>query len=441
MNLMLWLWTILTGSKFKALAHEGQRLLRTGRANEAMDAFRAMVKGWPQQPEGYLGMAAVYQAMSLRLEAAREKAIGQGLTHLATHPEDLRARLEVAEALMDKEMFDWAAHHADLALRLAPEDQKVLRLAARAHRRNNNHRKAVVALRRALRQDPLDPELYDLLTASLRASGNHAEAARIGSLGEALQALKDNPTDPGCLVNAVRQFLTAGYLRLAVELVESCVAQGADHPRIHLLRASLMLEDRKPKEALAALHKAMALDPLNLDVHRLLTDVHEILSEGKQADYHRRLVRVLGSLGDATTMAANMVVQIRVLVELGNFPAAHQIRQNLARDFPKDWRTFYVHGLLAREEGDLAAAERHLMAAKERNDTSPEVHMEIARLRTALGEKIEAVGEARVAVKLAPRDGEIRRAMAQVLRQNGFMDQAIEEDDIAEALEKSQARR
>ena len=60
----------------------------------------------------------------------------------------------------------------------------------------------------------------------------------------------------------------------------------------------------------------------------------------------------------------------------------------------------------------------------------------MALLQSDAGEVLEAVGEARKAVNLSPRDPEIRRVLAGILRTHGYTDQAIEEDELAEAFSK-----
>lgn len=440
MRLTLWLWTLLTGSRFKAMRHEGYRYMRNEQPNDALDAFRALVKGWPDQPDGYVGMSEVYSGMGLRLEAVREKTIGQGLAKLANQPDDTKTRVEVAEALIDKDMYDWAAHHLEIVLKKLPKDPKILRLAARAHRNNKNHRKAVGALREALRLDPLDAELYDYLTASLQALGQHTEAARIGSLGEALGNLNGDPTNTINITTAVRQFLTAGYLRLALELLERCIEQGADDASIYLLRASLMLEDRDPKEALSSLDKAVLRDPLNIEVHRLLAEVNQINGHPKRADFYRETVTTLIQAKKTKSPAESALAHIEVLLGLEQIEKAESIAQGMTKSLPNDWRTFLAGGMLARHKGDLKVAVKLVKGALERNSTSPIAHLEMAYVHSAAGERLEAVGEARDAVKMAPRDGELRRKVAAIMRKHGFMDMAIEEEDLADSLDKGKGK-
>jgi Flp pilus assembly protein TadD len=53
-----------------------------------------------------------------------------------------------------------------------------------------------------------------------------------------------------------------------------------------------------------------------------------------------------------------------------------------------------------------------------------------------MDDMIGAVSEARQAVALSPRDPEVRIALAEILRAHGYMDQAIEEEELAESLAK-----
>ena len=91
-------------------------------------------------------------------------------------------------------------------------------------------------------------------------------------------------------------------------------------------------------------------------------------------------------------------------------------------------------GVTLRAQGKTREAIKQLQKAMTADSVAPEPHLELALLQSDAGEVLEAVGEARKAVNLSPRDPEIRRILANVLRTHGYTDQAVEEEELAEAF-------
>lgn len=437
MGFFLWLWQVLTGSKFKALRIEGRRLLKAGRHVEALEIFREMVRLWPENPEGYEGMAQAYTAMGLTLEARRDSAIASALRRLAEQPDDLKARIELVEGLLAKEMYEQAVVHVEHALELAPKDERVLRLAAQAYRKTRQYRKAVEVLRRALKENPLDPELYELLAQALRLVGMQAEALKMGSLGEALKALAEDPTDPEAIAHAVRQLMGVGFANLAVELVERCIEQGANSPEVFLLKGKLLFEQHDHEGAEEALTRALELDPVLQEAHELLAQVYQITGHWDKARTHRQLAETIARAKDHADPLEGQVILVKVLLEMGKLEEAMRRAQDLETKAPEDWRSLFAMGLVYRRKGELERARTYLERAKSKNAMNAELRIELAKLYSQMGEALEAVSEGRRAVNLDPRNPAIRLALAEILRRHGYTDQAVEEEELAEALTRS----
>jgi Flp pilus assembly protein TadD len=130
------------------------------------------------------------------------------------------------------------------------------------------------------------------------------------------------------------------------------------------------------------------------------------------------------------------IAMVRVLIDSGNLEQAYKQAEVVYKDNPDDWRSPYIMGIALRAQGKIKEAIQQLHKAMGRNSIAPEPHLELALLQSEAGEVLEAVGEARKAVNLSPRDPEIRRVLAAVLRSHGYSDQAIEEEELAEAFSK-----
>jgi tetratricopeptide (TPR) repeat protein len=434
MSFKLAFWTLLTGSRLKAYLLEGDKLLKAGNHLNALEYYRKVQQGWPTRPEGYEGMSRAYHAMGFRLEAQREATIAESMEILKERPDDLPARVEMVKALLEKEMFGWAATHADQAVRLAPRRLDVLRLAARAFRANRNYDKAAQALRQALRLNPLDAELYELLAYILKAGQHSAEAAKAASLAKALKSIQNDPGNVEEMTRAVRQFLAAGQKRLALTLVDGTLKQYPQSAGLFRLRGELLLGQRELKEAVLSLRRALQLSPTDLTAHRLLAKAYETDGQPLKAQHHLRLAATLDKAQKSSDLVEAEVALIRVLLENKQLGEARQRAETLFRSQREDWRAPYVLALVLAAQGLGQQALAFLNRACRLNEKAPETRMEMARIHSAADEVVEAVSEARKAVSLAPRNSDMRFALAQILRKHGYLEQALEEEQLAESL-------
>lgn len=437
MNLRLWLWTLITGSKFKAYRMEGDALLKAGRFHEAIEVYRIVQQAWPDQPESYEGMSRVYEGMGLKYEAKRETTIANSLRVLEENPNELKPRTDLIEAFLEKRMYSWAAGHSLYAVKLAPQNVEVLRLAARSYRNNKNYKRAVEVLRTAVKLEPLDADLYSLLTAALQYAGLLQEAMKVNSMAEALKKYYQDPTDPDMVGQAVRQFVGSGMPNLAQELVERSIQGGGDKAQINVIKGGMLLDQGAVPEAMAALHRATKQDPTYAEAYRLLSRGYTFLGKKEKADHHLRMAEILERAKQGGDPLETETVVIKGLLEVEQVPEARARAEAMAKENPGHWRSLWCLGMVARYEDRFKEAYNLFQKARSKNSSSAQLLLDYAWLLSDMGEVTEAVGEARTAVKLAPRNPEVRLNLAAILKRHNFMDQAIEEEDLAEALTKA----
>ncbi len=439
MSWMFWLWSLLTGSRLKASLLEGRRLLNAGEHLKALEMFRQVEQEWPNSPEGYAGMAQAYEAMGLKLEAKREATIAQALETMADNPDDIPSRVALARAYLEKEMYGWAAAHADHAIKIAPNHPEVMEVAIAAYTRNRNYDKAVKVLRRAIQKDPLQAELYEKLSHNLRAIRQVEQASKAAAVAEALRAVDQEPGNPEVVDRAVRNFLIRGQRELAQKLVERCLQSNPDVAGLHRLRGELLLLARKPQEAIEALSQAIRLDATDAKAHQLISKAYQGEGDTEKAEHHATLAKIIKDARESSDPLEAGVALVRVLIDSGNLEKAQAEAEALIKKNPQDWRSPFLKGLVLKAQGDLPKALAAFQQARRQNDNAALIHLEIALILSEIGDPVEAIGEARKAVNLSPRDPAIRLALVGLLRTHGYMDQAIEEEEIIESLLKKPA--
>ncbi|MGD9125650.1 MAG: tetratricopeptide repeat protein, partial [Desulfarculaceae bacterium] len=431
-------WTILTGSRKKASLRKAQKFLTSGRQMEAVELFRKITREWPDQPDGYKGMCHAYKEMGFRDEAVREAVIAKSLITLERQPNDLPARVALADAFLDRENFGWAATHAGQALRLAPDDEKVMLLAAKAFAANRNHQRAIGVLRKLVKINPLDQELWDQLTASLSALGRASQALKMDNVAKALQEAGKEPQSDAALEKAVRRLLSAGKKSMALELLETHLHRFEHSANLHRLLGEVLMALSKYGRATEALEQALILEPANQRTHTYMAKALQMKGDQELAAQHAAVAKTLSSGAQKESSAPAELAIARILLDRGNTKLVLNRAAHLEQKNPQDWRSPFLKGLVLSKHNKAPQALRAFQKACELNDKVAEIHIEMAKMYSQGGQKSIAVAEAKKAANLVPRDPHMRRELANILKIHGHMEKAMEEEELAESLSKSQ---
>lgn len=432
-------WTLLTGSRFKALQLEGRRLLRARRYSGALAVYRCLVAEWPEEPVGHQGLSDLFQAMGLLEESRREAGMVQALQTLAGKPDDLPSRMRLAAAFQAAGLSKAALTHVEHAMRLARPNQETLRLAATVLRYNSQFVKAMDLIQQALAQEPLAIDLYQQLTYNLRALGRQLEAAKVQNLVKSLKAVQQNPGSPEAMEKAIFQLTVAGRRDQALTLVESSLQGHSGAPGLHVLRGELLLEAGQPGQALESLRQAVELDATYTKGHTLLARAHEALGDDETAEAHRQIAQELAAARAERDHLGSELGLVGVLLKCGQHQRALERAANMLRLYNDDWRAHYLMGLVHNAMGKRQEAMDCLRQAVHVHDKAPEVFFAMARLQAEFGRNKDALSQARHAVSLAPRQPWVRLEMASLLDDLGLAELAREERDMAQAIIKRQA--
>jgi Flp pilus assembly protein TadD len=231
-------------------------------------------------------------------------------------------------------------------------------------------------------------------------------------------------------------FRSNNLRHLALQLVERSLAASPEQPQLHCLRGEALLDRSEVEAALKSLERAVGLDPLSQRAQWLLAKAYAQRGDQDKADLHRGLAGKLEEArgqGDPVE-AEGMLVQ--VLLESGQGPQARARASALAAAHPQDWRGFFALGTVHQRQNNLPEALVCLGKAAKLAPRNPSPLLARAELFSRMGDAVEAITQARQAVGVAPRDPEVRRTLARILRAHGQLKPAQEEDELAEAMSR-----
>ena len=434
MGLMFLLKILLTGSRFKALLLEGERFLHRDKPMDSLRIFREVTEVWPTAPEGYDGLNRTFLAMGFRPEAQREGNIAEALKSLKDDPNNFKAQYDLAKGFFEKELYGWAATHIDNALSLRPEDIEANALAAKIFRLNKNYSKAAKILRRSLSREPFEGDSYEQLAFCLRAMGKPQEALKAASLSKLLKEVAADLLNPDPVSKAAYQFVNTSQPDLAEQLVERALSLNPDQPELLRLKGELLILDRKVKEAAEVLQHSVDLDPTDVMAHKALAKAYNALGDKVQALKHLEMARTMEQAQSKGSRAENLLAALKMYLESGQLKQAIEAHAEMKKRYPHDWRVFYAQGLILRNQKELEKALKSFQAASKLETNEPRIFLSAAEIYSDMDQPRLAVAEARRAVELAPRDASIRHFLSGILKKHGYMEKAIEEEDIAASL-------
>lgn len=439
MSWLIGFWVLLTGSRQKAMLLEGRRLLHARRFSAALDIYRALVSQWPELVDGYQGLAELFQEMGLTDEARKQQAIVNALQTLRKKSDDIESHMRLAREFFDTGSYKNALPHAEAALRHAPRNLDVIRLAAVVLRYNHQFKRALEVLDQGLALEPLAPDLYEQQTFNLRAMGKQVDAAKIANLAKALRAVDKNPGDPEELQKAIYQLAMVGRRAQALPLVDKALAANPDIPGLFALRGELLLAEGHAQEALETLVQAVELDATDLKSQNLLAKAYSQTGNSEQAIWHSQLAKQLEAAKANPEHIETELGLVQVLLKSGQVKKAMARVEKLLPIYGDDWRCHYIMGLVRHAQGKRQEAMESLRKAVHMNDRSPEIFFAMARLQVEAGRMEDGLSQGRHAVSLAPRQMWVREEMASLLESMGLVDLAREERQLGEAIAKRQS--
>ncbi|QDU70203.1 tetratricopeptide repeat protein [Mucisphaera calidilacus] len=357
---------------------------------------------------------------------------------------DLRGNmiLEQAQYQFDNSELDQAEATLHEAMRISPENPRLLILAGRIALERGELERAAIALRSAAEADPQDAVAHYYL-GIVEQRWQRTQAAR----DHYARAAELDPDNLEYLLAHAESEVALGNDAQAVALMEQRLGYFAHHAALHhALGRAMVLVDRRV-EALDHLHEAAILDPDNLtyrtDLAFELVDsgqpeeagriLAELLKDPRYAERHdlrrayaraceeasrwaeaRRLYRDLCQKQDP--LAQDLLGLARMSWQLGDATGAERAAARVIERHPNNSAAMIWLGLAALERDDALQASRWFEMV---TALTPEDAQGWALYGTSLqrlGRLPEAVEAYRKAHEIDPGNPQIRALLSQVRR-------------------------
>jgi len=393
--------------------------LALGHIGAAAASEAAVAKLEPQSPATAL--------LDARLKIAHkdlEGAVAELEQVLVAAPGFNEARTVLGATLMQRGDLQQAQQQLADVVQSAPDDLAARKLLAQVRLKLGQPEQALSVLSPALSTDVLDPQLLSLYGDAATRAGDK------GALIEALQRSEhERPTDTAVLLNLTAAYLAAGHAGQALSTIQKTTDDGdlrrerlliatltaakgpeaaaaeverlvAAHPRapgILDLAASYYMSQGRTKDARAALHTALSLNPHDLSSQVALARIEEGSGDLKGAQH--RLEAVLKAHPTALPVRltlADLMVRAkaydgaRALLDAAGPHAGPEVKFALAR--------------VALARGDLKAANAALDQAIAEQPGQASMIEDAGLLLMSANQFDAALARFAQATQLAPKD-------------------------------------
>lgn len=394
-----------------ALTFKGKRALRQARPQEAIAAFRQVLKLDPDQ----LDIAPLLARAHL---AANEPNLAKDVLRevLKSRPDHAPARKMLAELYVLEKDFKSAAAELDAQAQVHPEDVSVRFAQADLAARMGEPKRAEDILRQAQAAHPERPETHLRLARFLAASGQRTQAAT-----ELDKAEKLAPASIEVVETRIGLLLADKKSAAALAYCDALLAAHAKTPYLHDLKGRVLAASGDTAKAEQAFGQAIALDPKWLPPYYRIGELYlrqgqteagiakfeDAVRQQPQAIQPRFILALLNQMNDRPGPAREQYEAL-LGIDPDFMPAMNNLAYLLAEHFP-DARDLEQALTLARKvaeggspegldtlgwvhfrRGDHDSAVSVFLEAWEKKSDMPVVAYHLAEVFKARGEKEQA---------------------------------------------------
>ncbi len=356
-------------------------LMQTKEYDKALAVAEQLIKSEPNSPTGELLASRVYLTQG-NVKAGRAAL----LKAREIHHGDINANRNLAKLALAEGKTDEARQYYRDILGANPQSTQTYVALAELDARTGRPQEAEAVLLKGVQANPTDPALSVALLRLQLARGKAQQAAAGGE-----QALKKFPRNPAVLDVVGRAQLAVGHRDAAVSTFRDLVNIAPEAARAHTNLAEAYLaqytSDNPQWAAISEATEAVKLDPRD------------------------RVAKL---------------VLARALITHGRFEEARQVVDEIKRVDPKNLEAIEFEGLIARGQGQLAAAAVAFARAVALKDNAFD-RRRLADTQMQLGRTDDAANTLKTWLDAHPEDTRTRRMWAYICVKAGRLAEAGEQ--------------
>jgi tetratricopeptide (TPR) repeat protein len=348
--------------------------------DKAIEIYQALVAGDPTAPQ-YRAALAELAAQSASI-AQGEKVLRAGID---VAPGDVEMHMQLVSFLTRHGEKEAALNELLSAIKAAPDSSAYDIALADFYARDGEFEAATRVLKDAIARTRSDSvKAAKLALARLLMARDDVVAAR----AIVDDMLKASPTDDAVLAVRGQLLLKEQNPEAATRDFLSIAARQPANSTAYVLLADAYLQNDQPKEATAALKRALSLNPSNIGILRRMVDIQS--GFGDAAEAYRAVDDFVGNNPDSRDGRA---LQIRFAIQNKDWVSAETVLPRL-REIPESEQMAVELEAETREAqgqyADAARLYRQLLAWKENGTFDVAAAQAFARTSIAVGHASQA---------------------------------------------------
>jgi tetratricopeptide (TPR) repeat protein len=333
----------------------------------------------------------------------------------AADPEALAARGAARSQLRD---LAGALGDAELATRVAPNNDNAVALLASLYRQTSQSERAMVLVQQALQKRPKSVELRQVLAQMYLSDGN-----RLGAAEQLRKVIELRPGEPAYRHQLVMLLTNERELGQAEEVLVEGIEDFPGTPEFKLAHAGFLVAQVSPNRGEEVLRRYIAEAPQDFELQLGLGAMQERAANTKLA--LATYQQIASSAGEQRIVATAKNRIATVHLREGRADEAARLLAEVLTDNPRDNDALLLRGNIALDRHDPASAIADLRAVLREQPDAVGVMRVLARAHLSNGEPALAEETLRDALNVAPRDTGVQIELAQVLLQSGKAELAI----------------
>jgi len=363
--------------------------VKTKRMDEAEKVYLEIVKSNPDNKDGYLMLASFYEAEKNEGKALETLKNGLGKTQ-----DSIELRRRIASFLLKGGEKEEASKELEAILKEHKNDFYTLYLRGRLSLLERKFREAIDDFKKSLQSSPNFAEAHLYLGLAYQST-NDLNLAK----SEFLEALKLKPGMEKALLPLASIYLLNKDYTLALEKVREVLIKSPKHPFANLIAGDIKLEMKKLEEAARHFKLVKEIYPDDLRSYARLGLVYQFQGKDKDALYeYEKALEVNPLLID--------VLRMIIAMHFKNNEPEKAIKRIVAQldKAPDNASMNHLTGRVYWMTGDVESAEKYFNKSLALDDKRVDIYIDLGKVYSKKGNLDEAVKKFEKAIEISPEN-------------------------------------
>lgn len=396
-----------------------------GEMEEKLQNWRAAAGGYQR----VLEMDAAHTGAKLKLGrlyllgGAPERTATLVQEVLKAEPENVEALILRAGVAAKAGDFEAAGRDAHAALAKDPKNIDAAIFTATLEMRDGHADQAVRLLKQAIEQHPKHAGLRAVLADVYGQTGRIDEGA--AQLRE-ITGLYPEKVAP--YVNLARYYLQHQNAGAAEQVLRDALKRQPKQQELQMALAGFLVDQRRQDEAVQTVEGFIKETPEDYFLRFRLAELHLAMGKKQQAEsVYEAVIAAAGIKPDGLKARSQLA---RLAIAEGKTDRGAELLAQVLKENPKDNDALFLRAGLALQKQDAAAAIADLRAVLHDQPASVPALKNLARAHLLKGELDLALETLQKAVDGAPRDADVRIALADLLLRQGQKSKGREQVEL-----------